>query len=213
MMQGTELVVAVLIPDTSFRLKCWDIRCQWLLCIGRLVSKHRQIMLDCTLGKTGKVKTTDAVLTNWSMRSTPEHVFCCTDDWVCFDLGERSHEYLDLCHVIKNREIDRSKGKIHIFLLFRDKIIFRQKFNVDYGALPDILQDNYFHKLACRLLIAWGGLKVNIHLTVASIIKHSSSLIESWCSFPFVGIWIWFQSCLVGNLLSVNVSAYYVVEV
>ena len=52
-MQGTESVVAVLIPDTSFRLKCWDIRCQWLLCIGRLVSKHRQVMLDCTLGKTG----------------------------------------------------------------------------------------------------------------------------------------------------------------
>ena len=52
-MQGTESVVAVLIPDTSFWQKCWDIRCQWLLCISRLVSKHRQVMLDCTLGKTG----------------------------------------------------------------------------------------------------------------------------------------------------------------
>ena len=52
-MQGMQSVVAVLIPDTSFRQKCWDIRCQWLLCISRLVSKHRQVMLDCTLGKTG----------------------------------------------------------------------------------------------------------------------------------------------------------------
>ena len=52
-MQCMEMAVAVLFPDTSFRLKCWDIRCQWLLCIGRLVSKHRQVMVDCTPGKTG----------------------------------------------------------------------------------------------------------------------------------------------------------------
>ena len=52
-MQGMELVVEVLIPDTSFWLKRSDIRCQWLLCISRLVSKHRQVMLDCMLGKTG----------------------------------------------------------------------------------------------------------------------------------------------------------------
>ena len=90
-MQGTESVVAVLIPDTSFRLKCWDIRCQWLLCIGRLVSKHRQVMLDCTPGKTGNGEDHWCSSHNWSMRSTPEHVFCCTDDWVCFYLREHSH--------------------------------------------------------------------------------------------------------------------------
>ena len=88
-MQGTESVVAVLIPDTSFWLKCWDIRCQWLLCIGRLVSKHRQVMLDCMPGKTGNGEDHWCSSHNWSMRSTPEHVFCCTDDWVCFYLGER----------------------------------------------------------------------------------------------------------------------------
>ena len=90
-MQGTESVVAVLIPDTSFWLKCWDIKCQWLLCIGRLVSKHRQVMLDCMLGKTGNGEDHWCSSHSWSMRSTPEHVFCCTDDWVCFYLGECLH--------------------------------------------------------------------------------------------------------------------------
>ena len=47
-MQCMEMAVAVLFPDTSFWQKCRKIRCQWLLCIGRLVSKHRQVMLPCT---------------------------------------------------------------------------------------------------------------------------------------------------------------------
>ena len=47
-MRCMEMAVAVLFPDTSFWQKCRKIRCQWLLCIGRLVSKHRQVMLPCT---------------------------------------------------------------------------------------------------------------------------------------------------------------------
>ena len=48
-------------------------------------------MLDCMLGKTGKVKTTDAVLTNWSMRSTLDDVFCFTVDWVPLLTAEALH--------------------------------------------------------------------------------------------------------------------------
>ena len=87
-MQCMETVVAVLFPDTSLRQKCWDIRCQWLLCIGRLVCKHKHVMLDCTLGKTGS-KGVDhwRSFTTGQWGQTQAQAFCMYD-WVCFYLGE-----------------------------------------------------------------------------------------------------------------------------
>ena len=70
MMQGMETVVAVLFPDSSLRQKCWDIRCQWILCIGRLVSKHRHVILNCTLGKNWQQWRRPLMqFHNWSMGS------------------------------------------------------------------------------------------------------------------------------------------------
>ena len=90
MMQCMETVVAVLFPDTSLRQKCWDIRCQWLFCIGRLVSKHRHVMLDCTLGKTGSNGVDHwHSFTTGQWGQTQAQAFC-TDDWVCFT-SESAH--------------------------------------------------------------------------------------------------------------------------
>ena len=49
--------------DTSFGQKCLSIRCQWLLCIGRLVSKHRKVMHWC--GSHQSISETSLCIVDW----------------------------------------------------------------------------------------------------------------------------------------------------